>query len=116
MKRWGLNLGSGGTTNDMAQHYKKRQRIARKNAIRNLIDQGMTNIEIAEKLNIPELTVSWHRRTYRADKAVESAPNVDRHLCKTCKYKAKGSGCDYFCKTDKVRGCDPEYCNKWEEK
>lgn len=41
---------------------------------------------------------------------IQRGNNADRHLCQKCRYKAKGAGCDYFCKTDKVRPCDAEYC------
>lgn len=44
---------------------------------------------------------------------IQRGNNADRHLCQKCRYKAKGSGCDYFCKTDKVRPCDAEYCFLW---
>lgn len=39
--------------------------------------------------------------------------NADRHWCNSCQYRAEKKGCDYYVHTDKVRGCDPENCDKY---
>ena len=43
--------------------------------------------------------------------------NGDRHLCRTCKYRASDArkGCDYILITDHERGCDPSECTKYEK-
>lgn len=42
--------------------------------------------------------------------------NADRHLCKCCKYKAKGrAGCDFYVQTGMRRPCDVEECYLWKE-
>lgn len=39
--------------------------------------------------------------------------NADRYWCNSCQYRAEKKGCDYYVHTDKVRGCDPENCDKY---
>ncbi len=48
--------------------------------------------------------------------------NKDRHLCKTCKYRAGkwehrtvGYRCDYICIVGHSRGCPAENCNRYEK-
>lgn len=53
----------------------------------------------------------------------QQVDNKDRHLCKTCKYKAKtvrqgnnlGNGCNYCLITNNIRGCKLEHCTKYEK-
>lgn len=47
--------------------------------------------------------------------------NLDRHLCKKCKYrgdllqKKYKNYCDYIFVTNHMRGCNVENCNKYEK-
>ena len=41
-----------------------------------------------------------------------SADNADRHWCEICQYRAKVKGCDYYLRTNKLRGCDSAECDK----
>ncbi len=88
----------------------------KKEMIRKLMEQGMGTKEIAAKTGISYGTAAYYMSAIRKEKkGGPKGDNVDRHLCRTCKYKAKNKGCDYYVMTDRERGCDPEECDKYEE-
>ena len=88
------------------------------------VKQGLTDSEIAEKTGIKYGTVWAAAKKIRERLAETKGKNADRHLCKTCKYRAatynqKNSGikCEYALKsgTKRSRGCDVEDCDKYEK-
>ena len=85
---------------------------------------GIPNTEIAEKTGIKYSTVWAAAKKIRDQMAETKGKNADRHLCKTCKYRAatynqKSTGikCEYALKsgTKRTRGCDVEDCDKYEK-
>ena len=50
---------------------------------------------------------------------IEQGMNADRHLCKTCCYRANvrgnnlGNRCNYFLITGELRKCEVAECNKY---
>ncbi len=88
------------------------------------VRQGLSDSEIAEKTGIKYGTVWTAAKKIRERLAETKGRNADRHLCKTCKYRAaayvqKGPGikCEYALKsrTKRARGCDVEDCDKYEK-
>ena len=88
------------------------------------VRQGLLDSEIAEKTGIKYRTVWAAAKKIRERLAETKGKNADRHLCKTCKYRAaayyqNGSGikCEYALKsgTKRTRGCDVEDCDKYEK-
>lgn len=72
-------------------------------------------LSMCKDLNtISELTgIKYHTVVYHAKQlASVSADNADRHWCEICQYRAKVKGCDYYLRTNKLRGCDPAECDK----
>ena len=95
-----------------------------KDIIEPYVKQGLTDSEIAEKTGIKYGTVWAAAKKIRERLAETKGKNADRHLCKTCKYRAatynqKNSGikCEYALKsgTKRSRGCDVEDCDKYEK-
>lgn len=87
------------------------------------VRQGLPNSEIAKKTGIKYSTVQMAAKKIRDQLAETKGKNADRHLCKTCRYRAgvyyqKGSGIkyEYALKSGKnTRGCDVEDCDKYEK-
>ena len=88
------------------------------------VRQGLPDSEIAEKTGIKYRTVWAAAKKIRERLEETKGKNADRHLCKTCKYRAaayyqNGSGikCEYALKsgTKRTRGCDVEDCDKYEK-
>ncbi|MCI9153815.1 hypothetical protein D3Z53_23210 [Lachnospiraceae bacterium] len=88
------------------------------------VRQGLPDSEIAEKTGIKYRTVWAAAKKIRERLEETKGKNTDRHLCKTCKYRAaayiqNGSGikCEYALKsgTKRTRGCDVEDCDKYEK-
>lgn len=87
------------------------------------VRQGLSNSEIAKKTGIKYSTVQMAAKKIREQLAETKGKNADRHLCKTCKYRAatynqKNSGikCEYALKSGKrSRRCDVEDCDKYEK-
>lgn len=88
------------------------------------VRQGLSNSEIAKKTGIKYSTVQMAAKKIRDQLAETKGKNADRHLCKTCRYRAatynqKNSGikCEYALKsgTKRTRGCDVEDCDKYEK-
>ncbi len=88
------------------------------------VRQGLPNSEIAKKTGIKYSTVQMAAKKIRDQLAETKGKNADRHLCKTCKFRAatynqKNSGikCEYALKsgTKRTRGCDVEDCDKYEK-
>lgn len=88
------------------------------------VRQGLSNSEIAKKTGIKYSTVQMAAKKIRERLAETKGKNADRHLCRTCKYRAatynqKNSGikCEYVLKsrTKRTRGCDVEDCDKYEK-
>ena len=52
------------------------------------VRQGIPNTEIAEKTGIKYSTVWAAAKKIRDQMAETKGKNADRHLCKTCKYRA----------------------------
>lgn len=77
--------------------------------------QGMNIKEVSIALGIPYGTVyGWLRK--KTDKGA-SGSNADRHLCKTCQYRAgsydrnnAGMNCNYWDLMKHSRGCKVEEC------
>lgn len=81
-----------------------------------LSTQGMTIKEISLALNISYGTIYGWLRKGRPDKR-ESGINADRHLCRTCQYRASsyernksGINCDYCDLMKESRGCKVKDC------
>lgn len=78
--------------------------------------EGKSHAEIGRIFGLSVTTV-WKRakKFQPAEVPVKTANNADRHLCRTCKYRAEGAkkGCDYYVITDEPRGCDPDECTKY---
>nr|WP_300826454.1 hypothetical protein [uncultured Schaedlerella sp.] len=87
------------------------------------VRQGIPNTEIAEKTGIKYSTVWAAAKKIRDQMAETKGKNADRHLCKTCKYRAatynqKNTGikCEYALKSGKrSRRCNVEDCDKYEK-
>ena len=87
------------------------------------VRRGLSDSEIAKKTGIKYGTVWVAAKKIRERLAETKGRNADRHLCKTCKYRAaayiqNGSGikCEYALKSGKrSRGCDVEDCDKYEK-
>lgn len=56
------------------------------------------------------------KKTEKEDKTGNAVDNADRHLCKTCAFRAtdKDHGCDYITLTEHPRGCRVEDCTRYE--
>lgn len=83
--------------------------------------QGMSMKEISNTLGVPYSTVyCWVKKTNTSVKD-EKSSNADRHLCKTCRFRAgsgdrnHGIGCDYISQVGKSRGCSVEECTVYEK-
>lgn len=90
--------------------------LAKKDIIAELISQGLTNKEIADKTGINYNTVYSHARDIRKLAAVGgTGKNADRHLCCKCKFRNEHFGiCDYIGYMLKSRGCKAADCDKYE--
>lgn len=104
----------------------KKEKPKRKTAgeiIEPYVRQGLSDSEIAEKTGIKYGTVWAASKKIRDQLAETKGKNADRHLCKTCKYRAavstrsSGIKCEYALKpgTGNTRGCDVEDCDKYEK-
>lgn len=102
----------------------KPKRKEAKDIIEPYVRQGLSDSEIAEKTGIKYSTVWAAAKKIRERLAETKGKNADRHLCKTCKYRAaaynqKNTGikCEYALKsgTKRSRGCDVEDCDKYEK-
>lgn len=80
-----------------------------------LKEQGLSMKEISNETGIPYNTVYYYFTGGRSRYKRAPGSNADRHLCKTCQYRGKNSGCDYCIFTDKDRGCDPADCDKYKK-
>lgn len=87
-----------------------------------LRNQGVGVREIARILRVPYTTVqNWLREPCKTAKNPK-AFNADRHLCRTCRFRAgagdrnHGIGCDYIGKMKKSRGCSAEECTVYEKR
>lgn len=89
----------------------------KKAIIEKLMKEGKTYKQISEETGIPYETVGIYGGKINKAKRESKYPNGDRHLCRTCKYRASGArrGCDYIIHTGNERGCNPEVCNKYEK-
>lgn len=89
----------------------------KKAIIKKMMKEGKTYKQISEETGIPMGTVGFYAVKINKAKMEAKYPNGDRHLCRTCKYRASGarSGCDYIIHTGNERGCNPEVCNKYEK-
>ena len=94
------------------------------------IEAGYTTNELAKRYNVTSPTVLRWCKTYDLPKprkpwertGVESGCNVDRHLCKTCKYRMMDyklisleAHCNYIGYMNRSRGCLAADCNKYEK-
>lgn len=88
------------------------------------VRRGIPNTEIAEKTGIKYVTVWAAAKKIREQLAETKGKNADRHLCKTCKYRAAAYNpnsswikCEYALKsgTKRSRGCNVEDCDKYEK-
>ncbi len=77
---------------------------------------GMNIKEVSIALGVPYGTVYGWLRESKADKNV-SGQNADRHLCRTCQYRAgsydrnnAGINCDYCDLMKRSRGCKAGEC------
>lgn len=89
----------------------------KKEKIRKLVEEGYTNREIADRTGIPFGTVGYHAARFRK-KEEEPVDNLDRHLCKTCKFRSNRptvNSCDYAGLMNHSRGCKVEECTKYEK-
>lgn len=82
--------------------------------------QGMCMRDISEKLGVPYNTVYGWIRKSKGRVTDNGAINADRHLCKTCQYRASaydrnnaGMGCNYCDLMEHSRGCSVEECDKY---
>ncbi len=105
-----------------AQKMKTKPKEA-KDIIEPYVRQGLADSEIAKKTGIKYGTVWAASKKIRDQLAETKGKNADRHLCKTCKYRAaasiqsSGIKCEYALKpgTGNTRGCDVEDCDKYEK-
>lgn len=81
-----------------------------------MMKEGKTYKQISEETGIHPGTVGIYGGKLKKAEREKKCFNGDRHLCKTCKYRASSarSGCDYIIHTGNERGCNPEVCNKYE--
>lgn len=102
----------------------KKKRKTAGDIIEPYVRQGLPDSEIAEKTGIKYGTVWMAAKKIRERLAETKGKNADRHLCRTCKYRAaaynqNGSGikCEYALKSEmkRSRGCDVEDCDKYEK-
>lgn len=83
-----------------------------------LQESGLRVYEISALLGIKYDTVySWLRK---AKKETGSGNNADRHLCKTCKYRASyhdkcslSANCNYILTAGHSRKCAADSCDKY---
>lgn len=81
-----------------------------------LYSQGMTRKQIAKEIEVSYGAVTrWLYNAHERD--VSAGENADRHLCRTCCYRASkySNGCDYLPITGKSRGCKAEHCDKYKK-
>lgn len=81
------------------------------------IQDGMPCKKVAALTGVKINTVKYWQQRMKATE--QSGHNADRHLCRTCKFKygykeSNQGSCDYYVKTDKLRGCAAELCDKYE--
>lgn len=88
----------------------------KKAIIKKMMKEGKTYKQISEETGIHPGTVGIYGGKLKKAEREKKCFNGDRHLCRTCKYRASGarSGCDYIIHTGNERGCNPEVCNKYE--
>lgn len=85
-----------------------------------LSQSGLKVYEISEMLGAKYDTVySWLRK---AKRGTGTGNNADRHLCKTCRYRASYhdrcsllANCNYILIVGHSRGCDTDNCDKYEK-
>lgn len=89
----------------------------KKAIIKKLMKQGKTYKQISEETGIHPGTVGIYGGKLKKAEREKKCFNGDRHLCRTCKYRASDArkGCDYILITDHERGCDPSECTKYEK-
>lgn len=89
----------------------------KKAIIKKMMKEGKTYKQISEETGICYGTVGIYGGKLKKAEREKKCFNGDRHLCRTCKYRASGarSGCDYIIYTGNERGCNPEVCNKYEK-
>lgn len=63
----------------------------KKAIIEKLIKDGKTYKQISEETGIPYGTVGIYGGKLKKAKMEVKYPNGDRHLCRTCKYRASGA-------------------------
>lgn len=112
-----------GTKKENDQKAKPKRRTTGE-IIEPYVRQGLSDSEIAKKTGIKYTTVWEAAKKIRERMAETKGKNADRHLCRTCKYRAaayypNGTGikCEYALKsgTKNSRGCDVEDCDKYEK-
>lgn len=93
-----------------------------KRIIAKLQAKGLNIKEIAKESGLNYSTVYWYLSTGKIEnenvdcnEVGKPGWNADRHACKTCKYRSGVKGCDYYIVTDRMRGCNPEDCDKYKE-
>lgn len=103
-------------------------------ALRGYVESGKTNKEIADLEGVSlSLVEHWIRRNglkgirkkgrkFEVKEEIrhrEAVPdfkpgyNADRYWCRSCQYRAKIKGCDYYMITNEERICDPGDCDKY---
>lgn len=90
--------------------------MTKKEIIAELIAQGLTNKEIADKTGFNYNTVYSRAKDLRKLAAVGGAgANADRHLCRKCRFRNEHFGCcDYITIMHRRRGCKAADCDKYE--
>ena len=82
-----------------------------------LFSDGLTRKQIAVKTGLHYGTVTrWLREQPIESECIGTGTNADRHLCRTCCYRAKKcvNGCDYIVIMGRSRGCKVEDCNVYK--
>lgn len=89
----------------------------KKAIIKKMMKEGKTYKQISEETGIHYGTVGIYGGKIKKAEREKKCFNGDRHLCRTCKYRASDArkGCDYILITDHERGCDPSECTKYEK-
>lgn len=90
--------------------------MTKREVIAELVVQGLSNKEIADKTGINYNTVYSYAKDIRKLAAVgDIGKNADRHLCRRCRFRNKHYGiCDYISYMHKSRGCKVADCDKYE--
>lgn len=83
-----------------------------------LAKEGKGAAEIARMIDAKYSTVySWLNpdKCKKPKPESKTASNADRHKCRSCKFRAKKSGCDYISVKGHSRGCSVEECSVYEK-